>query len=412
MRDKAGRQAALVGLCVVLVVIFAVVVQHSTGKHDEQVAAGPSSTSGAAPSGDDSSETSSAPAASSPPTSAPSAPSSGGPTPDAAQPNFPISKLAPGQAPPQFIIFSFDGAGSAQKWTTFSAAAKKVDARFTGFLTGTYLLTDAAKSAYQGPGHAPGTSSVGFGGTPQRVADTVAALNAAKAAGHEVGTHFNGHFCAGAAPSGKDWTTAQWNSELDQFFTFLASYQSIGSVPGPALTVTAADIKGERTPCLEGKPEMFFPALLAHGLTYDTSLVSSGLVWPKLIQGIWEFYMPYVRIPASGKSTIAMDYNFWIRFNNGADDPASAPQITQMVLDTYRSMLQAALAGNHAPLVIGNHFNDWSGNAFNPAAEQFMLEACGKQGVVCTTYQHVLEWMGAQDPAVLQTLSDSPATVN
>ena len=178
------------------------------------------------------------------------------------------------------------------------------------------------------------------------------------------------------------------------------------------VTLTAADIKGERTPCLEGKPEIFFPALQAHGLTYDTSMVSNGIVWPSMINGIWEFWMPSVRIPATGQSVIAMDYNFWVRFNNGKDAPGSAPQFTQMVLDTYRSMLQAAQGGNHAPLVIGNHFNNWSGNAFNPAVEQFMLEACGQNGVVCTTYQNVIKWMDAQDPAVLQTLLASPPTYN
>lgn len=183
-------------------------------------------------------------------------------------------------------------------------------------------------------------------------------------------------------------------------------------MPGPALEVTAEDIKGGRTPCLEGKSEVFFPASAAHGMTYDSSLVSSGMVWPKQVDGLWEFYMPSVRVPATGKTVIAMDYNFWYQFNKAVDAPGQAPQFTQMVLDTYWSMLEAAQNGNRAPLVIGNHFNNWSGNAFNPAVEQFMLEACGEDGVVCTTYQNVLKWMEVQDPAVLQALIDQPATVN
>lgn len=401
-----GRDTLLVALCAVLLVTLSIIVLRSQGDDAQKKATADAAQSTSADSGSSSASESSSAAASSSAKSKKD--KKKGPT----EPNFEVTKLAPGEVPPQFIIFSFDGAGSTQKWASFSEAAKKVNARFTGFLTGTYLVPDAAKTAYQGPGHAPGKSSVGFGGTPDEVAATVTALNNAKAAGHEIGTHFNGHFCAGAEPSGKDWSTEQWNSELDQFFNFLTNYQTIGSVPGPKLEVVAADIKGERTPCLEGKPEIFFPALLAHGMTYDTSLVSNGMVWPKLINGIWEFWMPSVQVPALGKSTIAMDYNFWVRFNSGKDEPARAGEFTTMVLDTYRSMLQAAQAGNHAPLVIGNHFNNWSGNAFNPAIEQFMLEACDKPGVVCTTYQHVLTWMGAQDPAVLQTLLDSPPTYN
>ena len=390
-----GRRgdALLAAMCAVLLVLLVVVV--FTGSE-------PANTAGPAP-GEQ------APAGTTAPNgdAAPSEPKD-----SPAGPNFTIAPLKPGELPPQFIIFSFDGAGSTEKWATFSAAAKQVDAQFVGFLTGTYLIPDQAKGAYQGPGHAPGKSSVGFGGTPQEVAQTVAALNKAKAAGHEIGTHYNGHFCAGAEPSGKDWTTAQWSLELDQFFSFLAGYQSIGSVPGPALEVTAEDIKGGRTPCLEGKPEIFFPASLAHGMSYDTSLVSSGMVWPRPVGGLWEFYMPSVRVPATGKTVIAMDYNFWYQFNGAAESPGRSAEFTGMVLDTYHSMLQAAQAGNHAPLVIGNHFNDWSGNAFNPAVEQFMLEACGQDGVVCTTYQNVLKWIGAQSGEVLQALVDQPATHN
>ena len=401
---RSRIDAYLAGLCTVLLVLFVVVVANG---RDADTATAVAADGSQQTSDQTSSESTSS-------TSADASGKAGTSEKDdkPAGPNFKIAPLKPGEQPPQFIIFSFDGAGSTTKWATFSAAAKKVDAQFVGFLTGTYLLPDDAKTAYQGPGHSPGKSSVGFGGTPAEVAKMVTTLNGAKAAGHEIGTHYNGHFCAGAEPSGKDWSTEQWNSELDQFFNFLANYQSIGSLPGPALEVTAEDIKGGRTPCLEGKSEVFFPASAAHGMTYDTSLVSSGMVWPKPIDGLWEFHMPSVRVPATDRTVIAMDYNFWYQFNKATDAPGQASQFTTMVLDTYHSMLQAAMAGNRAPLVIGNHFNDWSGNAFNPAVEQFMLEACDQDGVVCTTYQNVMKWMGAQTGEVLQALVDLPATYN
>ncbi len=50
--------------------------------------------------------------------------------------NVPMTKLAPGEKPPQFIIFSFDGAGSHQRWGEFMAAADETNSRFTGFLSG------------------------------------------------------------------------------------------------------------------------------------------------------------------------------------------------------------------------------------------------------------------------------------
>ena len=70
-------------------------------------------------------------------------------------------------------------------------------------------------------------------------------------------------------------------------------------------------------------------------------------------------------------------------------------------MDTYRAAYQAAMAGNRAPLVVGNHFNDWAGSAFSNAAEQFMGEVCAKPETVCATYSEVIEWMQLQDPAVL-----------
>ncbi|WP_106348913.1 polysaccharide deacetylase [Antricoccus suffuscus] len=391
-------QAYLIALAVVVVIAFSITVATS-GETGTQSAADESTVSSSSP-------PSSSPSASSK-SSAPNKPKS------QSGPNFEIKALKSGEKPPQFIIFSFDGAGSHQKWLTFSATAKKVKAQFTGFLTGLYLLDDAHKSAYVGPGHAAGKSSVGFGGTKDEVYQMINDLNKAKAAGHEIGTHFNGHFCAGAEPSANKWDAAAWNSELDQFFSFLTNYAQInGYTDAPKLTVTPADIQGERTPCLEGDSDQYFPALLAHNMRYDTSKVSNGIQWPTLINGVWEFWMPSVTVPALGTKVIAMDYNFWYKFNKAKDEPGRAPEFTKMVLDTYQSMYAAALNGNRAPLVIGNHFNNWSGNAFNPAVDAFMAAACNKPETVCTTYQNVLKWMAVQDPAILAGLLAQPPTAN
>lgn len=47
------------------------------------------------------------------------------------------------------------------------------------------------------------------------------------------------------------------------------------------LNLTADDIKGERTPCLEGHAEDLFPALRAHNMTDDSSFTKRGISWPK-----------------------------------------------------------------------------------------------------------------------------------
>lgn len=324
----------------------------------------------------------------------------GGPTVGAtatsARPPAWMHRLAAGEQPPQFVLFSFDGAGDHEKWRRFMVAAEETGAHVTGFVSGVYLLPDERRGEYTGPGHAAGRSSIGFGGTVNEVRVRAGDLGAALAAGHELGTHYNGHFCTGAEPAVGGWDTPAWNAELDQFFSFA---QRLG---------VQAGFRGGRTPCLEGRLDQLYPAMIAHGMTYDSSKIANGLAWPVRRDGVWEIPMPTVRVPATGKRVVVMDYNLWYTFNGARDEPARAAEFTQDVLDTYRSAYRAALDGNRAPLVVGNHFNSWSGDAFNPAAERFMREVCPRAGTECVTYSELIEWMGLQDPAVLAGLQARP----
>src|SRR6476661_4233857 len=194
--------------------------------------------------------------------------------------NVPMTKLAPGDKAPQFIIFSFDGAGSHQRWNEFMAAAEETNSRFTGFLSGIYLLGDSAKDAgaYTGPGHATGKSSIGYGGPESEIVTEVNDLNLAYSKGHEIGTHYNGHFCDDNPPGGNQWNIAAWKK---------------------------------------------------YNLTYDSSMPApyTGIAWPENVDGIWEFYMPTVYSPGFESTTMAMDYNFWFKFNQGREEPETAPEL-------------------------------------------------------------------------------------
>ncbi|SES11739.1 polysaccharide deacetylase [Actinokineospora terrae] len=314
-----------------------------------------------------------------------------------------MRKLNPGEKPPQFVLFSFDGAGSHEHWQKFLPLARSVNAHFSGFLSGIYMLTDAQKADYTGPGHKPGRASIGFGGSPEDVRALIGDLNTAVDQGNEVGTHYNGHFCHGSEPSVGRWDTAQWNSELDQFFAFVDRGRAMG------LKVDPKTIKGGRTPCLEGDFDVLLPVLAQRGMTYDTSQVSDGLAWPTTQHGVWEFAMPSVRVPGlKYKKTIMMDYNFWYLLNKAKDEPARAAEFTGVVFDTYERAYQAAFDGNRAPVVVGNHFNTWSGGAFTAATEKFMGSVCAKPETVCATYSEVVEWLGMQDPAVLDAFRKLP----
>jgi hypothetical protein len=127
---------------------------------------------------------------------------------EAAPPEW-MRKLRDGEKPPQFVLFSFDGAGSHAHWQRILPIAEKVNAHVTGFLSGIYLLPDRLRGEYTGPGHGAGRASISFGGTDAEVTTRIEDLNTAYEQGHEIGTHYNGHFCAGNEPSGRaSWTSS------------------------------------------------------------------------------------------------------------------------------------------------------------------------------------------------------------
>jgi hypothetical protein len=312
--------------------------------------------------------------------------------------------LRPGQRPPQFVVVSFDGAGDHQKWAFWRDVARRSGMRFTGFLSGVYLLDRDHRTEYAGPGHAPGASSLGGWNTPTEVRTLIKDLDDAYAAGMEIGTHYNGHFCAGAEPAGNAWTTADWSAELRQFFRFWRAHRD--------LTVPASSVRGGRTPCLEGRPEQLRPALKAAGFTYDSSGTANGIAWPRKDRwGLWQFPLAYV--PLAGRTlrpgVVSMDYNFWVKQTGNPPSTGDTKTDSDQVLRTYRAMYRAAYDGNRAPLVLGNHFNSWNGNAYTDALARFVEETCRKPETLCVPYRDVIAWMQAQPRAALAALQARPA---
>jgi hypothetical protein len=330
---------------------------------------------------------------------------------------FAPERLKPGERPPQFIVVGFDGAGWDEMWDFWFSIADRTPIRFTAFLSGTYLLSHESRTAYHPPYYSPGTSEIGWYDAPD-VPVEIANLNEAVARGNEIGTHFNGHFCVGSGlPSGgNNWTTADWDTELDQFFSLLRHFRGNNHLPASTrLDVRPSDIHGSRTPCLEGLPERLDPALRAHGLDFDSSYSRDGLAWPLRQRRIWQIGMAvfpmHGTLPDGRKGVPAttMDYNFWFTQRGAVDaSPDDAGRDSEQVLDTYRDMYAAAFHGNRAPLVLGNHFNDWNHNAYRDALAHFVLETCGRPETQCITYSDLIAWMEVQRPRVLERLQAQP----
>ena len=328
-------------------------------------------------------------------------------TPAEEQPGVDLPNLTAGSTPPQFVIVSFDGAaenkaGIFKHWLD---VAKKVDGRFSFYLSGVYILPDnRMKLNYAPPKHPRGTSAIGFA-DPGLVGLRIKRLSEAYRMGSEIGTHYNGHFC-GLSGVGQ-WTTADWTSEISQFNTLLDDWRAFNPQAASAgpLPFNSSVIRGGRTPCLEGRQSQMYPAFKAAGHEYDTS-GGGELKWPQLDKyGLWEIPLQAIKVPGiiSGR-VLSMDYNFLA--NQNGQRLTASPERCKTIADqsyrAYANALSAVRNGNRAPLILGNHMNSWVCGAYTNGLTRFIEDTHAMDsGVRFISSLDLVRWMKAQEPALL-----------
>ncbi|MER7045534.1 polysaccharide deacetylase family protein [Streptomyces jumonjinensis] len=314
-------------------------------------------------------------------------------------------RLKPGQRPPQFVVFSWDGAGedSQRLFSHFRAVGRKYDVTMTYFLSGVYLLPEEKADLYLPPQHSAGRSDIGFNDAGG-IRDTVRELRAAWQEGNEVGTHFNGHFC-GADGGVGTWSVDEWKSEISQAKSFVKNWKSNSGLKGeqPLPFDYDKELVGARTPCLEGR-ENFVRAASELGFRYDTSGVNDQ-IWPEKDHGLWDLSLQLVPFPGKSFETLSMDYNFMI---NQSGTVKGDPEFHEYWGDQMRDGLVQAFDrsydGNRAPLIIGNHFESWNGGTYMRAIEEAIAAVCVKKDVKCVSFKQLADWLDAQDPEVLAKL--------
>lgn len=290
--------------------------------------------------------------------------------------------------PPQFVVVSFDGSGGARLLRYWRRFARRANARFTFFVSGVYLLDWANHDRYRPPHLPRGTSAIGFAHDEAWIAAMRRELARAYRDGDEIGTHYNGHFCG---PGGVGtWTASDWKKELEQFDKLLLG----GS---PKLPFGTREIVGGRTPCLQGNLAILYPLLARDGFRYDASAQARLGAWPLKRSGIWSF--PLLELPFIGHTfrVVGMDYNLM------ANQIDESPR--QIESETYRTFWNAFLAEDHgrrAPLSIGYHFETWESWAYVRALRRFLLRACRRPEVRCTTYAELADWLDTLPPRVLR----------
>ncbi|MGZ2358207.1 hypothetical protein LRE75_16135 [Streptomyces sp. 372A] len=322
------------------------------------------------------------------------------------QPHAPVP-LEPGQKPPQFVIFSWDGAGEVGNglFPRFLELAREHDASMTFFLSGLYLLPESKKTLYRPPNNPVGASDIGYL-TDGHLKETLKNVRQAWLDGHEIGTHFNGHFCAGSG-SVANWTPAQWQSEIDQAISFVTQWRTNTGWDGEESLPFdyRKELVGGRTPCLLGQDNLL-PTAKKLGWRYDASSPGGTQVWPVKRQGVWDLPLQGIPFPGHTFEVLSMDYNILANQsqNSTRGMPSRYPGWREQATQSYLSGFKRAYETNRAPFYIGNHFEEWNGGIYMDAVEETLKHIAGKPDVRLVSFRQFVDWLDVQDPAVLAKL--------
>jgi hypothetical protein len=326
------------------------------------------------------------------------------------QPDKPVP-LEPGQTPPQFVIFSWDGAGEVGNglFPRFLDLAEQHGASMTFFLSGLYLLPEDKKRLYDPPNNPRGASDIGYL-TNDHIKATLANVRRAWLEGHEIGTHFNGHFCGGRGSVG-NWTPRQWRSEIDQAKSFVKQWRTnTGWTDLPSLPFDYdKELTGGRTPCLLGQDNLL-PTARELGWRYDASSPGGRQVWPRKRQGIWDLPLQAIPFPGHSFEVLSMDYNMLANQSlNSTKAPAyNYPGWRRQSAQSYIGGFRRAYETNRAPFFIGNHFEQWNGGIYMDSVEEAFKHIAAERDkgadVRLVSFRQFVDWIDVQRPEVLEKL--------
>lgn len=324
------------------------------------------------------------PLATPPPTTPPAKLIGDGSTQDTGpQPNQPLpQRLAPGEQPPQFVVMSWDGAGEtgAQLFSRFRGLAQELPGAMTFFLSGIYLLPERNRTVYKPPRHQAGASDIGYL-SDESVHATIEQVGKAWLDGHEIGTHFNGHFCGDRGV--KTWSPGDWDAEIDQAVALVTQWRTnTGFTDLPPLPFDyTKELIGGRTPCLEGQANLL-KAQRVQRWRYDTSGTGTQR-WPaKFANGLWNLPMQQIPFPGHSFEVLAMDYNImYNQSGNPNGDAAKRATWQQQARDAFLAGFRRAYTTNRAPLIVGNHFERWNGGIYMDAVADAARQMAQYDGV-------------------------------
>ncbi|TDC10274.1 hypothetical protein E1265_31545, partial [Streptomyces sp. 8K308] len=319
----------------------------------------------------------------------------------------PPRPLAAGERPPQFVVVSWDGAAALDDglFPRFRELAGELGAAMTFFLSGLYLLPEARRERYRPPRNPAGASDIGYL-SDDHIRDTIEQLRAAWLEGHEIGTHFNGHFLAGSGSVG-NWTPDDWRNEIAQSKAFVTEWRTNTGFDDldPLPFDYETELVGGRTPGLLGQ-ENLLPVAAELGWRYDASSPGGLQVWPERREGVWDLPLQTLPFPDHDFEVLSMDYSMLANQSGDSTqgDPAMYETWRRQATGAFLGGFERAYTSNRAPLFIGNHFEQWNGGVYMDAVEDSLREMATRDEVRFVSFRQLCDWLDAQSPQVLANL--------
>lgn len=306
-----------------------------------------------------------------------------------------LLQASPSSAKPaqssQLVIVSFDGAHDNSLWEKSRKIAENTGARFTYFLSCTFLITREQRKTYRGPGQKAGRSNVGFAPDAADVRQRLNHVWEARNESHEIASHGCGHF------DGKNWSKRQWETEFASFASTLKDAWmkagSTGDEPEGWQEFAQLEITGFRAPYLSTNANMF-SALKETGYRYDASGVSRGPALPGGLGGFATYELPLIPEGPRNRRIIAMDYNLFVRHSGGLENASRSNRFEERTYQAFRRAFDGEHKGARRPLQIGMHFVEMNAGAYWRALERLLSDVCGLPDVECVTYREATEQLG------------------
>lgn len=121
---------------------------------------------------------------------------------------------------------------------------------------------------------------------------------------------------------------------------------------------------------------------------------------------MWNLPLSQIPLPGHFFEALAMDYNYMANQSGPqpVKDSSKYEQWRKQALGALMAGHERAHKGNRAPLIVGNHFEQWNGGIYMDAVEESMRTMATAPDTHLVSFRQLVDWLDRQDPILLAML--------